>query len=320
MAELSLDLLLGLGVVVVAWSALAARDLQAGIVLFIVFGLLMALAWTRLEATDVALAEAAIGAGVTGALLLEALSRMRGLGAAASSPPVAAQAGGSRSLAAGAFAAAAGAAIAVGIAIVALPDDAVGLRPIVEDSMAQSGVENPVTAVLLNFRAYDTWLEVGVLLAAVAGILALLRAHRPEAPSPGRPGELLGVFTRAIVPVMVLVALYLLWRGTSAPGGAFQGGAVLAAAGILLYATRVAPAVAIVAWRRRAVLVAGVAAFAALGAAALLAGEPLLTYPRNGTGTLILALEAAVMLTVAGTLAAVLAAVGAAAGERSRDG
>jgi uncharacterized MnhB-related membrane protein len=46
------------------------------VVLFISFGLLMALAWVRLQAPDLALAEAAIGAGITGALLLGALGRL----------------------------------------------------------------------------------------------------------------------------------------------------------------------------------------------------------------------------------------------------
>ncbi len=47
------------------------------IVLFIAFGLLMSLAWVRLEAPDVALAEAAIGVGLTGALLLSALAKLK---------------------------------------------------------------------------------------------------------------------------------------------------------------------------------------------------------------------------------------------------
>jgi energy-converting hydrogenase B subunit D len=47
------------------------------VVLFIVFGLLMALAWARLGAPDIALAEAAIGAGLTGALLLDAVGHLR---------------------------------------------------------------------------------------------------------------------------------------------------------------------------------------------------------------------------------------------------
>lgn len=61
----------------VAWRALGVADLFRAVVLFIVFGLAMTLAWVRLEAPDVALAEAAIGAGVTGALLLDALGHLR---------------------------------------------------------------------------------------------------------------------------------------------------------------------------------------------------------------------------------------------------
>jgi multisubunit Na+/H+ antiporter MnhB subunit len=316
MAELGIDLMLGLGVLVVAWSALRARDLQAGIVLFIVFGLLMALAWARLDAPDVALAEAAIGAGVTGALLLEAWARIASRAGRGSREATAPRPPARRRLNVAAALAGAVAAAAIGAATLALPPDPAGLRPLVERGIADSGVEHPVTAVLLNFRAYDTWLEVAVLFTAVAGMLALLRAHEPAVRSATHPGELLDAFTRSIVPVIVLVGLYLLWRGTAGPGGAFQAGAVLAAAGIMLYATGTAPRVATVAWRHRGVLVAGVAAFAALGAGALLAGEPLLTYPREEAGALILAIEAAVTLAIAGTLAAVLAAVAAAAGER----
>lgn len=61
----------------VAWRALASPELFEAVVLFIVFGLLMALAWARLGAPDLALAEAAIGAGLTGALLLDAVGHLR---------------------------------------------------------------------------------------------------------------------------------------------------------------------------------------------------------------------------------------------------
>jgi len=70
------DAVLGLALLWLAWQALASPDLFRGVVLFIAFGLLMALVWVRLQAPDVALAEAAIGAGLTGALLLTALSRL----------------------------------------------------------------------------------------------------------------------------------------------------------------------------------------------------------------------------------------------------
>jgi uncharacterized MnhB-related membrane protein len=61
----------------IAWRVLATRDLFKAVVLFIVFGLLMAMAWVRLQAPDLALAEAAIGAGLTGALLLDAVGHLR---------------------------------------------------------------------------------------------------------------------------------------------------------------------------------------------------------------------------------------------------
>jgi energy-converting hydrogenase B subunit D len=79
---LLLDGLLGIALVWLAWRVLAVGDLFRAVILFIVFGMLMALAWARLGAPDIALAEAAIGAGITGALLLDAVAQFwRGPGA-----------------------------------------------------------------------------------------------------------------------------------------------------------------------------------------------------------------------------------------------
>lgn len=72
----SFDAFVGLGLLWLAWRALACPDLFKAVVLFVAFGLLLAMAWVRLEAPDVALAEAAIGAGLTGALLMAALARL----------------------------------------------------------------------------------------------------------------------------------------------------------------------------------------------------------------------------------------------------
>jgi uncharacterized MnhB-related membrane protein len=61
----------------VAVAALAEAKLFKSVVMFVVFGLFLAIAWVRLGAVDVALAEAAIGAGVTGALMLDAVGHLR---------------------------------------------------------------------------------------------------------------------------------------------------------------------------------------------------------------------------------------------------
>lgn len=74
--DLALDALLGAATLAVAVLALFHRRIFACVVLFVVYGLLLALIWLRLEAPDVALAEAAIGAGITGALLIGTLWRL----------------------------------------------------------------------------------------------------------------------------------------------------------------------------------------------------------------------------------------------------
>lgn len=70
------DLVLAILLTTLAWGTLTSRELFRAVVLFIAFGFLMALAWVRLAAPDLALAEAAIGAGLTGALLLDAARQL----------------------------------------------------------------------------------------------------------------------------------------------------------------------------------------------------------------------------------------------------
>ncbi|HET6497927.1 MAG TPA: DUF4040 domain-containing protein [Coriobacteriia bacterium] len=86
-----LDLLLVAAAIWLALRSLAEVKLFKSVVLFMAFGLLVALAWTRLSAPDIALAEAAIGAGITGALLLDAVGHIRGR-----DKPYAARTGGDR--------------------------------------------------------------------------------------------------------------------------------------------------------------------------------------------------------------------------------
>ena len=58
-------LVLGLAI----WT-IVARDTFAAVVGFVAYGLLLTLVWVRLRGIDVALTEAAIGGGLTGALLI----------------------------------------------------------------------------------------------------------------------------------------------------------------------------------------------------------------------------------------------------------
>lgn len=163
-----------------------------------------------------------------------------------------------------------------------------GLRPALapefERAASLTGAAHPVTAVLLGFRAYDTLLEVAVLLLAVIGArtargsaAASAPAHVTEAASP-----ILRSLVNLLVPLMLLVAGYFLWAGTQAPGGAFQAGAVLGAAGVLLRLGGVLPALDPDRALVRAGLAGGLALFIALFfadtlAAVLLVLETVLT-------------------------------------------
>jgi uncharacterized MnhB-related membrane protein len=69
------DLLLSFTLLALAVAALTSREPRRAVILFIAFGLFLALVWARLRAPDVALAEAAIGAGLAGALMLAAARR-----------------------------------------------------------------------------------------------------------------------------------------------------------------------------------------------------------------------------------------------------
>jgi len=77
-------------------------------------------------------------------------------------------------------------------AVLSLPAQSPGLTAYVAENIKTSGVSNPVTAVLLNFRAYDTLLEMGVLLLALLGTWSLSNVPEQRAASPlGAAGVLL---------------------------------------------------------------------------------------------------------------------------------
>ena len=80
MPELLFDVILAISLIGSASATVFASDPVRASLLFVAFGLLSALAWVRLAAPDIALAEAAVGSGVTGALLLDAALALRDRG------------------------------------------------------------------------------------------------------------------------------------------------------------------------------------------------------------------------------------------------
>ncbi|MEM1387048.1 MAG: hydrogen gas-evolving membrane-bound hydrogenase subunit E [Pseudomonadota bacterium] len=281
------DTLLALGMVGTAAIALFAKVRIVSVAGFMVMGLLVAMSWLRLGAPDVALAEAAIGAGVTGALFLRSAGR---LGPIKTLPlPLI-----YRLTAAGLSAVIA----LVLFTFLSQSSLSTGLTPMVDERLADSGVSNPVTAVLLNFRAWDTLLEIAVLFGALA-LVALL----PRQPvQPAKLGSLYLPFARVVAPLSVLVAGHLLWQGATEPGGAFQAGAVLAGGLSTLVLGRVfAPQV-----MSRALLMViaagGLVVFCLAALAAQGVTGTFMAYPDGQDKTWIIAIESAVTISIAATL------------------
>src|SRR5690242_11443125 len=95
-----------------------------------------------------------------------------------------------RSARAAVMVSAAGSAVVLIAAMVEMPSPEVRLPEMVTAKMKQSGVEHPVTAVLLNFRGYDTLLEVAVLLLALLGVLAVGVPREGQGKNSDAPAEL----------------------------------------------------------------------------------------------------------------------------------
>jgi multisubunit Na+/H+ antiporter MnhB subunit len=309
------DVLLIAALLLVSWRLLGASDLFQSMVLFISFGLLLSLAWIRLQAPDIALAEAAVGAGLAGVLLLGAFKGVepqtgRTPGTQRAAPCRLDRAAECPGRAHRLLAAAAVGTLTVllSLAVLDLPESGDGLTGVVAQSLGGSGVAHPVTAVLLNFRLYDTWLELGVLLLALLGVLGVTgRQDLRGGGSRWAPNILLLWLVRVLAPVVVLTTVHLLWLGDHAPGGAFQAGVVLAAGFVLLWLSG-HPSLALL--PRAAWLVCLVAGFGAILLMAVLTtvGSTTvgLAYPQKWAKPLILFLESIATLSIGVVLASLV--------------
>ena len=189
---------------------------------------------------------------------------------------------------------------ALGWAVVSLPAKPAGLTAESLAKLPETGVTNPVTAVLLNYRGYDTLLEVGVLLLAIVGVWSLRRGEWPGGDLRDRP--LLMSLLRMLLPVLVLAAGYMLWIGAFAPGGAFQGGALLGGALVLVILGGLARRLLQRDRLLRFGLALGVLVFAAVCAVTKLLTGGLLQYPAGSGGTWIMVIESAALISIGLTL------------------
>jgi multicomponent Na+:H+ antiporter subunit B len=118
--------------------------------------------------------------------------------------------------------------------------DAINARAPAERQMV-----NVVTAVIFDYRGFDTLGEEFILFAAVSGLVLLLRGERGETISapPMQPGD------RQLLPrsaavhwmsfgftgLIALFGIYMVLHGHLSAGGGFQGGTIVGTASLLIY-------------------------------------------------------------------------------------
>lgn len=301
--------------VITAFGIVRAQHLFVAVILGGIFSLQMAAMFFILDAADVALTEAAVGAGVATVLILSALAltseRERGSYRHQWLPIVVVS-------------------ITTLIVVYAtfdkpsLGDPGAPVHQHVapwylEETPRLIDIPNVVTAILASFRGYDTLGELFVIFTAGIGVLFLLanpssRGPLTLLPSPEAEGLrhhlVPRVVGRLVVPFIVLFGLYVQFHGDYGPGGGFQAGALISA-GFILYALvdGEARAMRALSFRvLRGMIASGALLYVGVGIAGIFLGGNFLDYsvlradPVAGQHLGILLVEIGVGLTVTGTL------------------
>jgi multicomponent Na+:H+ antiporter subunit B len=312
-----LTLLLITGIAIVRTPNLFVAVMLSGI-----FSLLLATNFFLLDAADVALTEAAIGAGISTVLFLGALALTADHETTRSS---------NRRIALVTVIITIAAIIVATFDMPRFADPAAPAHQHVapwylETTREAIDIPNVVTAVLGSFRGYDTLGEVYVVYTAGIGVLFLLGTGAPRR-SESLDGPALGlrhyliprVVGRMLIPFILLFGLYVQFHGEYSPGGGFQAGAIVAAA-IILYALLEGEKRALEVLPRgllTGLIAGGALLYAGVGIAGIILGGNFLDYSVLSSDAVkgqqmgIILIEAGVGITVTGVLLSIFHAFAA---------
>lgn len=303
--------------VITALAIVQTKNLFAAAMLSGIFSLMSAMIFFLLDAADVALTEAAVGAGISTVLFLGALALT---------------AEHERAGTAGRLAALSVATVVAALLVYATfdmprlgdPNAPAQLHVApwyLEKTPEYIDVPNVVTAVLASFRGYDTLGETFVVFTAGIGVLFLLGKAPVGQPklSPamtfaGKAGlrhyQIPRTVGRLLIPFILLFALYVQFHGDFSPGGGFQAG-VIVAASVVLYALlegEERARQALPAGLLKLMAATGPLVYGFTGVACMLLGGKFLDYsvlshdPVHGQHLGIMVIEAGVGITVTGVL------------------
>ena len=256
------DLIVPLFLVVCGVAVLLVKDLMSSIMIFSVYSLMIAIEWCRLNAVDVAITEAAVGAGISTVLFLVILGRTKYVDE------------GKKRLNIPALLVAVGFAALLLYGTIDLPHLREGnIAPnthvvtpyYLEHTYEEAGQLNAVAAILAYYRGYDTLFETTVVATAGFCLILLLRVRnkklgtldsqkngvtamnkKTHASIGVKPNEtfpdildqdrdiIMKTVTKFLIPFIQLFGLYVIVHGDMSPGGGFQGGVILGVS-IIIY-------------------------------------------------------------------------------------
>ena len=105
-----------------------------------------------------------------------------------------------------------------------------------EATNLESGPANIVTAIVADYRSFDTLGEVTVLFVSSLGVALLLGGVRQKRIELNfHPNFMLKVGSRALFGIILMTGVYVAIHGHLTPGGGFPGGAMIASSILLLY-------------------------------------------------------------------------------------
>lgn len=107
------------------------------------------------------------------------------------------------------------------------------------NTVEKLSVANVVTAIVVNYRGFDTLGEVTVLFLAAAGLGSILYRRKEEGEHDvmvlKNSSQLLRTGAKLIFPAILVLGAYVFIHGHLTPGGGFQGGAIIATGFLLMF-------------------------------------------------------------------------------------